>query len=360
MNIQLDWYAFSMTSAILVGSITVGLALYSTLFHVISHVSRVKPTTLFSSFERNCRRPLKYAIPLLLLNFGLPFLNAPSAVIYFLDHAFHILFIAVLSWMIISLVPVAEDVVLSRYNITERDNLGARKIHTQIQVIRKILTAVLTVLAIGYILMRFDQFRRLGAGILASAGLASLIVGLAAQKIFANFLAGIEIAFTQPIRLDDVVVVENEWGRISEITLTYVVVKIWDERDLILPISYFIEKPFQNWTRTSSNMLGTVTMYIDFSVPVDDVRMELDRIVKSSDKWDRRVCSLQVTNMSEHAMELRALVSAYDSSSIWDLRCDVRERLIGFLQKHHPGAFSQIRLNLQDPAGHGQVDDTRI
>ena len=360
MNIQVDWYAFLMNSAVLLGSVIVGLGLYYTLFRVISHASRVRPTVLFSSFENNSRRPLKYAIPLLILNFALPFLDAPSEVNYFFDHAFHILFIAALAWTIISLVPVAEDVVLSRYNILEKDNLGARKIHTQIQVIRKVLTAVLSVLAAGYILIRFDQFRRLGAGILASAGLVSLIAGLAAQKIFANFLAGIQIAFTQPIRLDDVVVVENEWGRISEITLTYVVVKIWDERDLILPISYFIEKPFQNWTRTTANMLGAVTMYIDFSVPVDDVRMELDRIVKSSDKWDSRVCGLQVTNMSERAMELRALVSAHDSSSLWDLRCEVREKLIGFLQKHYPGAFSQIRLNLQNPAEHGQVDDTRI
>ena len=200
--------------------------------------------------------------------------------------------------------------------------------------------------------MRFDQFRRLGTGILASAGLASLIIGLAAQKIFANFLAGIQIAFTQPIRLDDVVVVENEWGRISEITLMYVVVKIWDERILILPISYFIEKPFQNWTRTTANLLGTISIYTDFTVPVDEVRMELERIVKSSDRWDGRVCSLQVTNMSERTMELRALVSASDSSNVWDLRCEVREKLIGFIQKQYPQAFSQIRLNLQDPAGH--------
>ena len=352
MNIQVDWYAVFMNSAILLGSIIVGLVLYSILLRVISHVSRVRPTVLVSSFERNSRRPLKYAIPLLILNFIIPFLDASSGVNYFFDHTFHILFIATLFWMIISLVPIAEDVVLSRYNILDSGNLGARKIHTQIQMIRKVLTAVLSVLAVGYILMRFDQFRRLGTGILASAGFASLIVGLAAQKIFANFLAGIQIAFTQPIRLDDVVVVEKEWGRISEMTLTYVVVKIWDERNLILPISYFIEKPFQNWTRTTANLLGTVMIYIDFSVPVDDVRTELNRIVKSSDKWDKRVCSLQVTNMSERAMELRARVSAADSSSSWDLCCEVREKIIGFIQKQYPSAFSQIRLNFQDQGGH--------
>jgi len=352
MKIQADWYIFVMNAAILLGSIIVGFGLYYILFRAISHVLLVRPGVLYSSFARHCRRPLKYAIPLLILNFDLPFLTTPSELNYIFDHTFHILFIAALSWMIISLVPVAEDVFLSRYNILERDNLRARKIHTQIQMIRKVLTAVLTVLAVGYILMRFDQFRRLGTGILASAGLASLIIGLAAQKIFANFLAGIQIAFTQPIRLDDVVVVENEWGRISEMTLTYVVVKIWDERNLILPISYFIEKPFQNWTRMTANLLSTIFIYTDFTVPVDEVRMELERIVKSSDRWDGRVCSLQVTNMSERTMELRALVSASDSSSVWDLRCEVREKLIGFIQKQYPQAFSQIRLNVQDLAGH--------
>lgn len=347
MEMQVDWYLIFLNSSIILGAIVAGIGLYYLMFRMISHVSRVNPAAIYGSIERNCRRPLKFAIPLLLLNFVLPLLHAPSELNYLFDHVFHILFVAALSVMIISLVPVAEDVVLSRYSISERDNLRARKIHTQIQLIRKVLTAVLAVLAVGYILMRFDQFRRLGTGILASAGLASLIVGLAAQKIFANFLAGIQIAFTQPIRLDDVVVVENEWGRVSEITLTYVVVKIWDERNLILPISYFIEKPFQNWTRKTANLLGTVLIYSDFTIPVDEVRLQLDQIVRSSDKWDGRVCMLQVTNVSERTVELRALMSASDSTSLWDLRCEVREKLVGLLQKRYPDALSQIRINIR-------------
>ncbi len=347
---MIDWYVVLVDSVILVGALILGLVLHYILFRAIPKLS-AKPTILYDSFQRRCRRPLKYAIPLLILNFALPLLNAPPELNYLFDHAFHILFITTLSWVIISLVPVGEDVILSRYNILDSDNLRARKIHTQIQLIRKVLMSVLLILTAGYILMRFDQFRRLGTGILASAGLVSLIAGLAAQKIFANFLAGIQIAFTQPIRLDDVVVVENEWGRISEITLTYVVVKLWDERDLVLPISYFIEKPFQNWTRTTASLLGTVFIYADFAVPADDVRMELERVVKGSDRWDGRVCSLQVTNMSEHALELRALMSASDSSKLWDLRCEVRERLVGYIQKKYPHGFSSVRLNLQDWTG---------
>jgi small-conductance mechanosensitive channel len=177
--------------------------------------------------------------------------------------------------------------------------------------------------------------------------MASVIIGLAAQKIFGNFLAGIQIAFTHPINLDDVVIVENEWGRIEEITLTYVVVRIWDLRRLILPISYFIEKPFQNWTRISADILGTVFIYTDYTISIEAVREELQRILKSSDKWDGKVCGLQVTNTTEHTMELRALMSAADASAAWDLRCEVREKILEFVQKNYPEALPKTRAELR-------------
>jgi small-conductance mechanosensitive channel len=199
--------------------------------------------------------------------------------------------------------------------------------------------------------MGFDSFRTLGTGILASAGLASLMIGLAAQKIFGNFLAGIQIAFTQPIRVDDVVIVENEWGKIEEITLTYVIVRIWDLRRLVLPISYFIEKPFQNWTRVSADLLGTVLIYTDYTIPVNEVREELNRILKSSDKWDGKVSGLQVTNTTERTMELRALMSAADASIAWDLRCEVRGKLIEFIQKKYPDALPKARAELKKTEG---------
>ena len=196
-------------------------------------------------------------------------------------------------------------------------------------------------------LMGFDSFRQLGTGILASAGLASLVIGLAAQKIFGNFLAGIQIAFTQPIRVDDVVIVENEWGRIEEITLTYVVVRIWDLRRLVLPIGYFIEKPFQNWTRVSADLLGTVFVYADYTIPVKEIREELHRILKGSNKWDGKVWGMQVTNATERTMELRALMSAADASVAWGLRCEVREYLIEFVQKNYPEALPKTRAELK-------------
>jgi len=195
-------------------------------------------------------------------------------------------------------------------------------------------------------LMTFPKVRQLGTTILASAGIIGIVVGMAAQRTIGTFIAGLQIAITQPIRVDDVVIVENEWGRIEEITLTYVVVKIWDLRRLIVPITYFIEKPFQNWTRVTADILGTVYIYVDYTVPVDSVREELQRVLKESEHWDGKVCVLQVTNTSEQTVELRALMSAADASTAWSLRCEVREKLIDFMKKKYPQALPKLRAEL--------------
>jgi len=197
------------------------------------------------------------------------------------------------------------------------------------------------------ILMMFEQLRVIGVSLLASAGIAGLILGFSAQKVLSNLFAGIQIAITQPIRLDDVVIVENEWGWIEEITLTYVVVKIWDLRRLIIPISYFIEKPFQNWTRISADILGTVYIYGDYTIPVAKLREELTRILQSTDLWDGKVDGLQVTNAKEYTLELRALMSAKDSPKAWDLRCLVREKLVAFVQENYPQCLPKFRTELK-------------
>jgi small-conductance mechanosensitive channel len=195
--------------------------------------------------------------------------------------------------------------------------------------------------------MVFDQVRSLGASVLASAGVLSIIIGFAAQRTIANLFAGFQLALTQPIRLDDVVIVENEWGRIEEVTLTYVVVRIWDMRRLIVPLSYFIEKPFQNWTRSRSDLLGTVFIHADYTIPVDAVREELKRIVAQSSLWDGQVCVLQVTNATERTVELRALASAPDASKAWDLRCEIREKLIAFVQQNFPESLPRLRAEVE-------------
>jgi len=204
-----------------------------------------------------------------------------------------ILGVAIL-YALIRLVYVAEEVILHHFRVDVKDNLRAREMHTRVKILRRLTIAFIIFVGLGVIFLSFDRFRELGTGLLASAGIAGIVLGLAAQRTLGNILAGIQIAITQPIRLDDVVIVEEEWGRIEEITLTYVVVRIWDMRRLILPISYFIEKPFQNWTRVSADILGAVFIYVDYTVPVDAIREELNRILQNSPHWDKKVGTVQM------------------------------------------------------------------
>jgi len=243
------------------------------------------------------------------------------------------------------------EVIESRLGLHEADNLDARRVFTQLRMLRRVLVSLIGLATFVFVLLLFPGAREIGTGLLASAGVAGLIIGFAAQRALGNLLAGFQIAFTQPIRLDDVVVVEGEWGRIEEITLTYVVVRIWDERRLILPISYFLEKPFTNWTRESSEILGTVFLYTDYSVPVDALRAELDRIVDASSHWDGRVKGLVVTDSKPTTLELRALISAKDGGAAWDLRCEVREGLVRFLQREYPESLPRFRTELSPLPG---------
>jgi small-conductance mechanosensitive channel len=285
----------------------------------------------------------------LLINLFMPLIQVSPRVLLFFKQAINLVLILSVAWLLIRLIHFAEELILNQFRIDVADNLEARRIHTQIQILRKIVVAIIGVLALAITLMTFEKVRQLGTTILASAGIIGIIVGFAAQKSIATLLAGLQLAVTQPIRLDDVVIVENEWGRIEEITLTYVVVRIWDLRRLIVPMTYFLEKPFQNWTRISADLLGTVFVYVDYTVPVEEIKAELKRIAENSLLWDKRVCTLQVTNATERAIELRALVSATDASRAWDLRCEVREGLIQFLQENYPASLPKMRAELHQP-----------
>ena len=213
------------------------------------------------------------------------------------------------------------------------------------------LVAIIVVVAVSIVLLSFDSMQKIGAGLLTGVGLGGIIVGFAAQRSLGNLLAGFQIAFTQPIRIDDVLVVEGEWGKVEEITLTYVVVNIWDKRRLILPIQYFIEQPFQNWTRTTAEILGTVFLYTDFRVPLDALRNELTRVLRGHPLWDGNVDVLQVTDVRERTLEIRALMSCRNSGDAWDLRCAVREQLIRFLQANYPWALSRTRVEIDQEQG---------
>ena len=259
--------------------------------------------------------------------------------------------IGLLGWMASTAVHIAADLYLMRFRIDTADNLLARKHVTQIRILTRVADTVLIVLTIGLALMTFEGVRQYGVSLFASAGIAGLIAGLAARPLLGNLFAGIQLAITQPIRIDDVVIVENEWGWIEEITSTYVVIKVWDLRRLIVPLSYFIERPFQNWTRDGSAILGTVMLYLDYRAPIDAIRAEAQAIVEASPNWDRKVCSVQVTDTKESSIEVRILVSASTGGKAWDLRCEVREKIIAFLQREHPEALPRRRQEVVSDHG---------
>lgn len=334
---------------ILGAGLLVGLVLHTVVFKSAKRLSRSTETILDDLLVKHCRGPARLIIPLFTIHFLLPLVRVSQGVLVFLTQILGSLVTLSVAWLIIKLTSVFEEFILDRYKIDVRDNLRARKIHTQIQILRKVVIVIVGVLALGIILMTFSKARQLGTSILASAGIVGIIVGLAAQRSIATLFAGLQTAITQPIRIDDVVIVENEWGRIEEITLTYVVVRIWDLRRLIVPITYFLEKPFQNWTRVSADLLGTVFLYVDYTVPIQAVRDELQHILQDSKLWDGKVSVLHVTNATERAVELRALMSAPDSSSAWELRCHVREKLIGFIQENYPDGLPQLRAKVEQP-----------
>jgi len=286
---------------------------------------------------------LRWGVPLLGIILLLPLLRLPENWTWVTQKGLGILLIVALSVLIIRGVNAIQGALMSRHRLDVQDNLSARKIYTQISLIRKIIVTAVVILATGSVLMLFNPVRQFGTSILASAGIASIVIGFAAQKTLGNVLAGIQIALTQPLLIDDIVVVEGEFGQIEEITLTYVTVRTWDLRRLVLPITYFVEKPFQNWSRVSTELLGTVVLYLDYQAPMGELRKELKRLVENNPKWDRKVCGLQVTDAKHNTIEVRALVSATDPGKTFDLRCEVREGLIQFLCCNYPESLPKVR-----------------
>ena len=264
-------------------------------------------------------------------------------------HVALLLVIAVAAWLGVRLLRVAGDAVIARFASAHGDR-RARKVRTQVEVLRRVLVAVVIVIAVGIALFTFEAARVAGTSLLASAGLASLVAGLAAQSVLGNVFAGIQLVASDAIRVDDVVVVEGEWGTIEEITLTYVVVRIWDDRRLVLPSTHFTTTPFENWTRTSSEVMGAVELDVDWRVPVGAMRVELARVLEGADAWDGNVQVLQVYDAVGGFVRLRVLVSAVDGLQLADLRYLVRERLVEWLRAHHPEALPRQRLELQEPS----------
>src|SRR5882762_9728130 len=335
-----------ISAAILTGAVAAGLLVQFLLYAVLQRFALGKPGGLRRLLLEKTKSPARYIFPLIALSLALPFTPLPERSIPYVSRALNLCLIAAVGWAFVVAIQVIGGLLTFRYSIDVEDNLQARRIRTQTQVIQRIVIVMIIVITAAAMLMTFPNARQIGASIFASAGLAGLVVGMAARPTLASLIAGLQVAITQPIRIDDSVVVEGEWGWIEEIETTYVVVRLWDLRRLILPLTYFIEKPFQNWTRTTADLLGTVMIYVDYSLPVEPLRQELQRVLKTTPLWDGKTWGLQVTDLTENTMQIRALMSASSAPKTFDLRCYVREKLIKFLQEKYPQCLPQRRENL--------------
>lgn len=354
MNFQEIRIVIQSFSASFSGFITVfaaalvGLLMAMLLFEALKILLNKSIKSSSSLVNQKLRTIFYTFFTVVMINLVLPVVQPEGIVAVYLSKCFHILFIVTFSLLVGKGLQFAKALLFERYDISAENNLSGRKIRTQIDFIYKLSLVLIGFVAIAVILMSFKSVRELGTSLLASAGIAGIIVGLAAQKSIGNLLAGFQIAFTQPIRIDDVVIVENEWGRIQEITLTYVVVRIWDQRNLIVPISYFLDNPFQNWTRDSAEILGTVFLYVDYSLPVDAIRAEVTRLLGTIALWDGRVNVVQVTDATEKSMQIRILVSARNSGDAFALRTIIREKVIAFIQQNYPESLPKFRAEKLD------------
>lgn len=343
---KLDPWAFNLV--IIAIGVLIGLIIEFVLFRILKMSAEHSDYYLIDSIISRTRKSFGFFFPVLVITLLMPLLQLDEEWRSIAQGLIEAVLIISFAWLLISFVRILEDYVVNTYQISKEDNFKERKIRTQLQFIRKLSILVIFLIAISVILLQFEGVRKIGTGLLTSAGVAGIIIGFAAQRTIASLLAGFQIAFTQPIRIDDVVIVENEWGRIEEINLTYVVVRIWDQRRLVLPINYFLDKPFQNWTRTSAEIWGTVFLYTDYTIPVGKLKDELSKILDSTDLWDKKVGVLQVTDATEKTMELRAIVSARNSGEAWDLRCLVREKLIEYVQREFPDCLPKTRALVGD------------
>lgn len=326
---------------LVVAALAAGMLAHRLLRLVVQRAMR--ETSALRVVLRRVDRPARWLLPLLALSVVVQHAELDAAWLSGFVHLIALGVIAAFTWFAIGAVLGVQGAIASHNLIDVEDNLHARRILTQTRVLCRIAIALIVMIGAAAMLMTFPGAREIGASLLASAGLVGVVAGFAARPVLGNLLAGVQIALTQPIRLDDVVIVEGEWGRIEEITGSYVVVRLWDERRLVVPLEYFISKPFQNWTRTTSNIIGSVFVWVDYALPIEPLRAELRRLCESAKEWDRRVCVLQVTDANQRGIELRALVSSAGSSQNWDLRCLVREGLIAYVAREFPEALPVMR-----------------
>ncbi len=338
-----NWHSLMWSAIILGAAIGIALIVHYIVFQVLPRLARREGGVLSQSLVRHGRGPARWVFPLLAALAVLPGLPLPSIAMSALEHIAGLGLVAAIAWFVLLSIDVTSDVLAERYRIDVADNLVARRIHTQFKLLRSIMVVLVAIVTLSVMLMTFPEIKHIGMSLLASAGVATLVVGMAMKETLSNLIAGVQIAFTQPFRLEDAVVIEGEWGWIEEISTMFVVVRLWDLRRLVLPLSYFLDHPFQNWTYRSAPILGNTILFTDYTVPMDELRTELRRICQSSKLWKGEVCILQASDATEHTVQLRALMDARNSSDAWDLRCLVREELIDYIKKNHPESLPRYR-----------------
>jgi len=327
------------------GAITAALFVYGIAARIIKRAlgTRRPAATLFL---QRVAGPARLALCLAAVALVLPLAPLNDLLREQLTHFFVVAVIALIGWISIRGVDMAAARYVQRFRLDTNENLLARKHVTQVRVFKRVIHTLIVIIAVSAALMTFESVKQYGVSLFASAGAAGLIVGLAARPLLSNLIAGVQIAVTQPIRIEDAVIIENEWGWIEDIASTYVVVRLWDWRRLVVPLSYFIERPFQNWTRDTQSLIGAIALHVDYGTDVSRIRHRLEQAVKESKLWDGAVVNLQVVDTSPRAIELRALVSARTAPQSWDLRCEIREKLLAFIREEMPEAFPRDRTTI--------------
>jgi small-conductance mechanosensitive channel len=331
-------------------AVGLGLTVHRILSWILTRWAERSHSTFAAALVRRTKRPAAYIVPLLAILMTVPLLDIPAKWTRTTVQVTAVLTIAAVAWTLIAVVRLWGDMAVARHRIDVEDNLLARQLGTRVDILVRTAVTLVLLIATGSALMTFPSIRAVGTTLLASAGVAGIVAGLAARPLFENLIAGVQLALTQPIRIDDVVIVEKQYGRIEEIHSTYVVVRLWDLRRMVVPLTYFINTPFENWTRRTANLMGEVFVYADYAVDVEALRAELPRIVARTPLWDQQVQNIQVTDATDRAVQIRALVSARGSSDLWDLRCFVREAIVAYLRDAQPGMLPRVRVADADAA----------
>ena len=347
--------AWAISLILMVAALLVGYAVHRAVFTLASRMVRERDL-FWRSLVQRMRAPMRLAFILAALVIAIgaaPLSNAGDAAV---AQILVVGLIVLIAWLARTALHIWTVMHLRRFRLDTEDNLLARKHVTQFRILKRTAEIAIVIIAVAAVLMTFEGVRQYGVSLLAAGGAAGVVVGLALQPLLRSIFAGLQLALTQPIRIDDALLVEGEWGNVEEITSTYVVLRLWDWRRLILPLSYFLENPFQNWTREGARLIGSVFVYLDYTVPVPELRAKLQEIARGSALWDGEVAVVQVTDFRETVMEVRALVSARNAGDAFSLRCEVREKLIGWLQEAYPGSLPRLRAELSDrpaPTGPG-------